>query len=925
MLRRLKKLLFGNLRKQLIVGVTLTVTLMMSIFVWDMVHRQEVRDIEHNDQQSIALASSLATSSAVWVLSRDFSGLQEIVQGASRYPNLTYVMVLDLTGQVLAHNNPDKIGLYLTDLPERIDAPVLQRTTSRIDVIGPIVLGQKQVGWVRLGLDRKPFIAELVNIKQSGLFYVLIAIGLSVFLVVLASRILTRRLYAIQKVADAVQAGESHLRVELSGTDEAAKLAKQFNVMLDSLNQREQQLRSFYDLNLLGLTIISPDKGWLRINDYLCNLLEYSEQELRGMNWAQLTHPEDLAADAEQFNRLLTNEIDSYSIEKRFISRTGKVVPAKLVVGCVRKLNHEVDYLTAMVEDITDRKKTEREIGIAATIFDSQQCMLISDANELILRVNSAFTRITGYSQEEVIGKNPSLLKSGKHDASFYAAMWESINNQGMWEGEIWNRRKDGEVYPEYLNITAVKDNNGLVTNYVATFTDISQIKAAEIEIRNLAFYDPLTNLPNRRLLSDRLKQAISSSNRTGKAAALLFLDLDNFKVLNDSLGHAIGDLLLEQVAERLKGCVRECDTVARLGGDEFVIMLEELSEHAIEAAKKTEFIANKILTTLNKPYQLAQHPYNNTPSIGIVVFNGKKPQPHEDLLKQADIAMYQAKKAGRNGICFFDPKMQENITARVLLESDLRNAIADKQFSLYYQMQVDQYGEINGAEALLRWQHPKRGLLLPNDFIALAEETRLILPIGEWVIETACRLIKAWQENETTKHLILSINVSAKQFQQADFVTKVKAIVQTHAIQPSRLKLELTESMLLSDVEDTITKMTALNSIGICFSLDDFGTGYSSLQYLKRLPLHQLKIDQSFVRDIAIDTSDQAIVRTIIAMAQTLNLTVIAEGVETQEQRQFLMDNGCTHFQGYLFGKPMSLEQFEMRLGINAVDDIGH
>ncbi|OAI10678.1 diguanylate cyclase [Methylomonas lenta] len=925
MLRRLKKLLFGNLRKQLIVGVTLTVTLMMSIFVWDMVHRQEVRDIEHNDQQSIALASSLATSSAVWVLSRDFSGLQEIVQGASRYPNLTYVMVLDLTGQVLAHNNPDKIGLYLTDLPERIDAPVLQRTTSRIDVIGPIVLGQKQVGWVRLGLDRKPFIAELVNIKQSGLFYVLIAIGLSVFLVVLASRILTRRLYAIQKVADAVQAGESHLRVELSGTDEAAKLAKQFNVMLDSLNQREQQLRSFYDLNLLGLTIISPNKGWLRINDYLCNLLEYSEQELRGMNWAQLTHPEDLAADAEQFNRLLTNEIDSYSIEKRFISRTGKVVPAKLVVGCVRKLNHEVDYLTAMVEDITDRKKAEREIGIAATIFDSQQCMLISDANELILRVNSAFTRITGYSQEEVIGKNPSLLKSGKHDASFYAAMWESINNQGMWEGEIWNRRKDGEVYPEYLNITAVKDNNGLVTNYVATFTDISQIKAAEIEIRNLAFYDPLTNLPNRRLLSDRLKQAISSSNRTGKAAALLFLDLDNFKVLNDSLGHAIGDLLLEQVAERLKGCVRECDTVARLGGDEFVIMLEELSEHAIEAAKKTEFIANKILTTLNKPYQLAQHPYNNTPSIGIVVFNGKKPQPHEDLLKQADIAMYQAKKAGRNGICFFDPKMQENITARVLLESDLRNAITDKQFSLYYQMQVDQYGEINGAEALLRWQHPKRGLLLPNDFIALAEETRLILPIGEWVIETACRLIKAWQENETTKHLILSINVSAKQFQQADFVTKVKAIVQTHAIQPSRLKLELTESMLLSDVEDTITKMTALNSIGICFSLDDFGTGYSSLQYLKRLPLHQLKIDQSFVRDIAIDTSDQAIVRTIIAMAQTLNLTVIAEGVETQEQRQFLMDNGCTHFQGYLFGKPMSLEQFEMRLGINAVDDIGH
>lgn len=915
MLRGLKNLLFGNLRKQLIVGVTLTVTLMMSVFVWDMVRRQELRDMEHNAQQSIALANSLATSSAVWVLSRDFSGLQEIVQGASRYPNLTYIMVLDLTGQVLAHNDPSKIGLYLTDLPQRIDAPALLRTTSMLDVIGPIMLGQNQVGWVRLGLDRQPFIAELAHIKQSGLFYVLIAVGLSVFLVVLASRILTRRLYAIQKVADAVQTGDADVRVALSGTDEAARLAKQFNVMLDSLNQREQQLRSFYDLNLLGLTITSPDKGWLRINHYLCNMLEYSEQELRGLNWAQLTHPDDLAADVEQFDRLLANEIDGYSLEKRFVSRTGKIIPSRVVVRCVRKPNHEVDYVTAMVEDITDRKKTEREIGIAATIFDSQQCMLVSDANELILRVNSAFTRITGYSQEEVVGQNPSLLKSGKHDASFYDAMWESINNQGMWEGEIWNRRKSGEIYPEYLNITAVKDNNGLVTNYVATFTDITQIKAAEIEIRNLAFYDPLTNLPNRRLLSDRLKQAISSSNRNGKSAALLFLDLDNFKALNDTLGHDIGDLLLEQVAERLKSCVRERDTVARLGGDEFVIMLEELSEHAIEAAEKTEFIANKIMTTLNQPYQLAQHPYNNTPSIGIVLFNGKKPQLHEDLLKQADIAMYQAKKAGRNGICFFDPKMQENITARVLLESDLRNAIADKQFRLFYQVQIDHTGNINGAEALLRWQHPKRGWLAPAEFISLAEETGLILPIGQWVMDTACSLIKAWQVNETTKHLILSINVSAKQFQQADFVAKVEAALQSHAIEPGRLKLELTESMLLSDVEDTITKMTALNSIGICFSLDDFGTGYSSLQYLKRLPLHQLKIDQSFVRDIAIDISDQAIVRTIIAMAQTLNLTVIAEGVETEEQRQFLMDNGCTHFQGYLFGKPMPIEQFEMLL----------
>ncbi|MFI3185525.1 MAG: diguanylate cyclase, partial [Methylococcaceae bacterium] len=335
------------------------------------------------------------------------------------------------------------------------------------------------------------------------------------------------------------------------------------------------------------------------------------------------------------------------------------------------------------VSDITERKIAEREIGIAATIFDSQQCMMVSDANGFILRVNSAFTRVTGYCQEEVIGKNPRLLSSGRHDENFYLNMWKSINNQGMWEGEIWNRRKDGEVYPEYLTITAVKDSKGLVTNYVATFIDITLSKVAETEIRNLAFYDPLTNLPNRRLLSERLKQAISLSARTGKEAALLFLDLDNFKTLNDTLGHDIGDLLLEQVAARLTSCVRECDTVARLGGDEFIIMLEDLSEHYIEAAEKTEFIANKILTTLNEPYQLAQYPYNNSPSIGIVLFNGKQQELNEDLLKQADIAMYQSKKSGRNMIRFFDPQMQETINARVLLERELNNALKSHQFQL--------------------------------------------------------------------------------------------------------------------------------------------------------------------------------------------------------------------------------------------------
>ena len=438
--------------------------------------------------------------------------------------------------------------------------------------------------------------------------------------------------------------------------------------------------------------------------------------------------------------------------------------------------------------------------------------------------------------------------------------------------------------------------------------------KAAEEEIKNLAFYDPLTQLPNRRLLLDRLKQAWASNARNGREGALLFIDLDNFKSLNDTLGHHIGDLLLQQVAKRLVACVRKTDTVARLGGDEFVVMLEDLSEQDLEAAARTEAIGNKILAALDQPYQLSTHIYHCTASIGATLFNDKQ-QSSDELMKQADIAMYQAKKAGRNTLRFFYPKMQEIISARVLLGNELRRALESRQFQLYYQIQVNSSHHPIGAEALIRWIHPEYGLVSPAQFIPLAEETELILSIGKWVLETACAQVKAWQKDSLTRDLVLAVNVSAKQFRQADFVYQVKTAVQHHAINPKLLKLELTEGMLLENIEDTIATMNALNAIGVQFSLDDFGTGYSSLQYLKRLPLDQLKIDQSFVRDIATDASDKAIVVTIIAIARSLGLEVIAEGVETEEQRQFLINNGCIHYQGYLFSKPVPIEQFEALL----------
>ncbi len=579
---------------------------------------------------------------------------------------------------------------------------------------------------------------------------------------------------------------------------------------------------------------------------------------------------------------------------------------------------HSVSQLLSVALEkirlVEQRETALADLRVAATAFEALEGVLITDASETITRVNRAFTRITGYAPEEVVGKTPRMFKSGRQNAEFYQAMWERIHAEGAWHGEIWNRRRNGEAYPEYLTINAVKGRDGQVTNYVATFSDISQRKSAEEEIKSLAFFDPLTQLPNRRHLLDRLKQALAAGARGNRQGALLFIDLDNFKSLNDTLGHDKGDLLLQEVGHRLASTVGEADTVARLGGDEFVVLLADLSEHTAEAVAQAGAAANRIMAALNRPYQLAGVESHSTQSVGITLLSRDNSAVSE-LLKQADIAMYQSKRAGRNTIRFFDPTMQELLNSRAALEKELRKAIENEEFRLHYQIQVDSLGRPFGAEALIRWQHPVRGLVAPAQFIALAEETGLILPIGQWVLQTACSQIRAWDHDDRTSGLVLCVNVSATQFRQRDFVDQVAAVVRDYGINPGRLKLELTESTLLVDIEEAIVSMNALKQVGVRFTLDDFGTGYSSLQYLKRLRLGQLKIDRSFVQDIAVDSSDRAIVSTIVAMARTLQMAVIAEGIETAEQRQCLLRAGCTHFQGFLFGKPVPIEQFESRL----------
>ncbi len=566
--------------------------------------------------------------------------------------------------------------------------------------------------------------------------------------------------------------------------------------------------------------------------------------------------------------------------------------------------------IIGVITDITMIKQAEVNLRIAATAFESHEAMSVTDGQGVILRINRAFTCLTGYTIEEAVGQTPRLLNSGRHDGDFYREMWETIHRTGGWRGEIWNRRKNGEVYPQWLTIAAVKSDEGIVTHYVGTHCDITERKIAEEKIKELAFFDPLTGLPNRALLLDRLKQAVTLSGRSETFGALLFIDLDHFKTLNDTLGHAKGDLLLQQVGQRLAGGLREGDTEARVGGDEFVVVLGALHESALEAANQTEAIGEKILAALGSTYLLGDIEYRGTASIGATLFRGHQ-TAIDDLLKQADLAMCTAKKMGRNALRFFDPAMQTVVVERAALEADLRKAIEENQFVLYYQAQVLN-GDVTGAEALVRWEHPQRGMVAPSEFIYLAEETGLILSLGRWVLDTACTQLALWARRPELAHLTLAVNVSAHQFRQSQFVDQVLLVLKNTGANPQRLKLELTESLLVDNVQDVIEKMSALKAKGVGFSLDDFGTGYSSLSYLKRLPLDQLKIDQSFVRDVLTDPNDAAIAKTVVALAQSLGLGVIAEGVETEAQREFLASSGCHAYQGYFFSRPVPIAAFE-------------
>lgn len=580
-------------------------------------------------------------------------------------------------------------------------------------------------------------------------------------------------------------------------------------------------------------------------------------------------------------------------------------------ISLLDEMSRDISFSLDNFDREVQRKAAEQSLQMAASIYEnSSEGMMITDADNLIMAINPAFTRITGYAMEDVIGKNPSILKSGRHDMDFYQTMWSEIIGSGKWIGEIWDRRKSGEIYPKWLTINTVLKNDGKVHHRIALFTDISQKKESEELIWQQANFDHLTGLPNWRMFHDRLEQEIKKSRRVDLPLAVVFLDLDHFKEVNDTLGHAQGDLLLQEAAQRLSSCVRESDTVARLGGDEFVLLLSELSDQ-----DSIERVNECILNKLSAPFQLGNELVYVSVSIGVTIYPSDATEI-EALLRNADQAMYAAKNSGRNRSCYYTQAMQLVAQNRMSLSNDLHNALAHEQFRLVYQPIVElETGSIHKAEALIRWQHPKRGLVSPADFIPIAEQSGLIIQIGDWVFRQAANQVKLWQ-GTYGKDIQISINKSPVQFKSdSNFHLAWFEHLKELGLSGNSIAIEITESLLMDASDIIVNKLMAFGNIGMQVALDDFGTGYSSLSYLKKFDIDYIKIDQSFVRNLAIDSSDLALCEAMIMMAHKLGIKVIAEGVETSEQRDLLRTAGCDYGQGYLFARPLSAEDFESLL----------
>ncbi|SIS44498.1 bifunctional diguanylate cyclase/phosphodiesterase [Neptunomonas antarctica] len=694
-------------------------------------------------------------------------------------------------------------------------------------------------------------------------------------------------------------------RIELELQNEELHTANtELHILQDTLKEEIAIHFRHYDIAPVGYVTLDRSYSIIELNQTLVRMLHLIKEDCLKHFFSKFIRQEDQDTFYFCCQKLIT-EKKPQTCELQLHS--DKIQPFWVKLDCVPEQHEQGKRIHISITDISNLKALEKDLRLSVSVFaECAEMIVVTDANRNIIKINNAFIQTTGYSEQEIIGKNTRILKSGKHDESFYQEMWSELNEHNHWQGEIWNKRKNGEIYPEWLSLTAIKNTDNSIAHYISVSSDITERKKDAAHIHFMAYYDPLTGLPNRILLQDRLKQALVQSHRNRQHGAVFILDIDHFKVVNDSLGHMVGDELLQEVAKRLTSCIRKEDTISRMGGDEFVVLLTDLGEDKHNAILRASNVAKKIIDEISQPIIANNNKLQITLSIGIVMFPDDSDQI-SNLIKLADNAMYKVKKSGRNNYQFVTPSLQKEADERLTVQHGLHQALERQEFELFYQPQINfSTQKISGVEALIRWNNPDRGLVTPDEFIAISEETGLIVPIGTWVLEQACRQISDWNKLSTPPTPYLSVNMSIRQFQQKNFISEMERILLKYNIKPQQLELELTESLLIHNLTETQNKLFTLKDMGVRLAIDDFGTGYSSLQYLKSLPLDVLKIDQSFIQDIGIDHNNEAIVQTIISLANNLDLWVVAEGVVTQRQYDFLKLKGCGSYQGYYYSKPI-------------------
>ena len=864
--------------------------------------------------------------------------LQQSFSELSVKPEVRVAMLMDEKNQVIASTRLSLIGTNLRqaaeqysmqtwlmpltakDAAEMTITQTVFRERNAILVIAPVRLDAPGGGLTQNKLGRLliytdvtvPLASHQAHAKMQIMQLLIGFISLVLLVGILLHWTVTRRVLRLLRVAERVGDGKLNTLSGVAGPDEIGRLGVAFDGMVQKMARSSAQIRKLSRaVEQSPNTIIIADANGIAeyVNPRFCAVTGYAAEEALGK---KLHLHQSGRADKEVYDEIRST-IKSGQVwrgELNSRSKLGKMYWEDVVISPIFDDQGNITNILSEQIDITSRKQIEEQIRLFEKVFaNANEGIMISDANNRIVATNPAFTEITGYTMEEVIGKNPNILSSGQMDADFYDRMWSSIQATGKWQGEVVDRRKDGNIYAEWLSISALLDDSGRLTHYVALIADISERKAAEERMVYLAQHDVLTGLPNRMLFQDRLQQAIAFAERQRTSVALLFMDLDRFKDVNDTLGHHVGDLLLQEVTRRIRHCVRGSDTVSRQGGDEYVIMLPNLDDLG-----DIMQVVNKLIESIANPYELEGHIVHVTTSVGVSVY----PQDGADietLIRNADTAMYQAKDAGRNGYRFFTQEMNHTIARRVGLENKLRGAINRNELLIHYQPQVDLLsGQVVAAEALVRWQHPEDGLTSPAEFIRVAEECGMIVALGEWVLNEACRQNQEWRTLGLRK-IVMAVNLSPLQLHDRRLMEIISAALDSSGMPSEALELEITESAMLKNSEQAIAMLNNISRLGIRISIDDFGTGYSSLSHLKKFPVDMLKIDQSFVRDLSIDRDDAAIVSAVISMAKSLGLHVIAEGVETDEQLQFLEKLDCDFIQGFYFSKPLTADEFRKLL----------